>query len=91
MQVTKIRKIRFFYAPAFDDLKYQIYYSTDKNFKISKTNKVYTKNCNYVIKNLDKDKKYYVKVRAMTHQWREKSDDWGKKLFGKWSKIKKAE
>lgn len=59
---------------------YQIEYSTNRKFKNSTVSQA--KRTSGTIRKLDKNKKYYVRVRA--YKW----DD-GEKVFGKWSKIKK--
>ena len=59
---------------------YQIEYSTNRKFKNSTVS--HAKRTSGTIRKLDKNKKYYVRVRA--YKW----DD-GEKVFGKWSKIKK--
>ena len=61
---------------------YQIQYSTNKKFKKAKTKT--TKKTTLTIKKLKKKKVYYVRVRAYT------IDSSGKKVPGKWSKVKKV-
>jgi hypothetical protein len=61
---------------------YQIKYSTKKNFSKSKTKT--TKKLTYKLKGLKSNKKYYVKVRAYVKNSK------GKKVYGKFSKRKKA-
>ncbi|MCR4847107.1 MAG: leucine-rich repeat domain-containing protein, partial [Eubacterium sp.] len=61
---------------------YEVQYSTNKKFKKAKTKT--TKKTSFVIKKLKKKKTYYVRVRAYT------IDASGKKVPGKWSKVKKA-
>ena len=63
---------------------YQLQYSTSKKFKKSKTKTKTTKKTSLTIKKLKKGKTYYVRVRAFT---KNKS---GKKVSGKWSKVKKV-
>lgn len=62
---------------------YQIYWSDDSKFKhiISKTNISKTSTVTYTGKNLNKGKKYYVKIRAY------KTVN-GKKFYGSWSSVK---
>ena len=62
---------------------YQIYWSDDSKFRhiISKTNISKTSTVSYTGKNLNKGKKYYVKVRAY------KTVN-GKKYYGSWSGAK---
>lgn len=62
---------------------YQIYWSDDSKFRhiISKTNISKTSTVSYTGKNLNKGKKYYVKVRAY------KTVN-GKKYYGSWSGVK---
>ncbi|MBR4759222.1 MAG: fibronectin type III domain-containing protein, partial [Lachnospiraceae bacterium] len=62
---------------------YEIQYSTKKNFKKNSKTKT-TKKVKYTIKSLKKKKTYYVRVRAY------KTDVAGKKVYGKWSKVKKV-
>lgn len=59
---------------------YQIAYATNKKFKGQKT--VTTRKLSYTLKKLKKNKRYYVRVRAY------KLSD-GKKVYGKWSVVKK--
>lgn len=60
---------------------YQVKYSTGKKFKASKTKTKFTTKTSVILKKLSKKKKYYVKVRAY------KTVN-GKKLYGKWSRVK---
>lgn len=59
---------------------YQIQYSTKSNMKSAKT--VTSSKTTKTISKLSKGKKYYVRVRAY------KKDSTGKKVTGKWSKVK---
>lgn len=59
---------------------YQIQYATNKKFKKKKIK--YTSKKMYTIKKLKKKKTYYFRVRAYTI-------DGKKKVYGKWSKVKK--
>ena len=60
---------------------YQIQYATNKKYKKGK--KITTSKTKYTIKKLKKKKTYYVRVRAYTVNN-------GKKVYGKWSKVKKV-
>ena len=60
---------------------YQIQYATNKKYK--KAKKTVTHKKQYVIKKLRKKKNYYIRVRAYTVYN-------GKKVYGKWSKVKKV-
>ena len=59
---------------------YQIQYSTKSNMKSAKT--VTSSKTTTTISKLSKGKKYYVRVKAY------KKDSTGKKVAGKWSKVK---
>lgn len=59
---------------------YQIQYSTNSNMKSAKT--VTSSKTTTTISKLSKGKKYYVRVKAY------KKDSTGKKVAGKWSKVK---
>lgn len=63
---------------------YQLAYSTDKQFKKNKTKVVNIKKDNIRIKDMKKDVRYYVRVRAY-----EKEEN-GRFLFGPWSKVKRV-
>lgn len=60
---------------------YQIQYATNKKYR--KAKKITTSKTKYTIKKLKKKKTYYVRVRAYTVNN-------GKKVYGKWSKVKKV-
>ena len=60
---------------------YQMQYATNKKFKVKK--KKSTTKIKYTVKKLKKKKTYYVRVRAYTVLN-------GKKVYGKWSKVKKV-
>ena len=62
---------------------YEISYSTDKKFKKAVTRKNTTKT-SYTISKLKKGKTYYVRIRAY------KVDSTGKKVYGKYSSMKKV-
>ncbi len=64
---------------------YEICYSTSKKFTKEKklTKNKSTKKTEITIKKLKRGKRYFVKVRAYTLQD-------GKKVYGKWSKVRKA-
>ena len=60
---------------------YQLQYATSKKFKAKKTKS--TTKTKYTVKKLKKKKTYYVRVRAYTLSN-------GKKVYGKWSSVKKV-
>ena len=60
---------------------YQLQYGTTKKYK--KAKKITTRKIQYTMKKLKKNKTYYVRVRAY-------SISGGKKVYGKWSKMKKV-
>ncbi len=62
---------------------YEISYSTDKKFKKGVTKKT-TGKTSYTIKGLKKGKTYYVRIRAY------QVDSTGKKVYGKYSSVKKV-
>ena len=62
---------------------YEISYSTDKKFKKAVTKKN-TAKTSYTISKLKKGKTYYVRIRAY------KIDSTGKKVYGKYSSVKKV-
>ena len=62
---------------------YEISYSTDKKFKKAVTRKNTTKT-SYTISKLKKGKTYYVRIRAY------KVDSAGKKVYGKYTSVKKV-
>ena len=62
---------------------YEISYSTDKKFKKAVTKKN-TAKTSYTISKLKKGKTYYVRIRAY------KMDSTGKKVYGKYSSMKKV-
>ena len=62
---------------------YEISYSTDKKFKKAVTKKN-TAKTSYTISKLKKGKTYYVRIRAY------KMDSTGKKVYGKYSSVKKV-
>ena len=62
---------------------YEISYSTDKKFKKAVTRKN-TAKTSYTISKLKKGKTYYVRIRAY------KVDSTGKKVYGKYSSVKKV-
>ena len=62
---------------------YEISYSTDKKFKKSVTKKT-TKKTSFALTKLKKGKTYYVRVRAY------KTDSTGKKVYGKYTSVKKV-
>ena len=78
---AKYYKVKIKYKKIANAQKYQIKYSTTKKFKAKKTKTRYSKKISYTIKKLKKNRKYYIKVRA----FRKNS---GKRIYGKWSKVK---
>ena len=60
---------------------YQLQYALNKKFKKKKS--IQTKKTKYTIKKLKKKKTYYIRVRAYKMNGR-------KKVYGKWSKVKKV-
>ena len=60
---------------------YQLQYAMNKKFKKKKS--VQTKKTKYTIKKLKKKKTYYIRVRAYKMNGK-------KKVYGKWSKVKKV-
>ena len=78
----KGKKIKAIWKKVTGAKGYEIQYSTNKKFKKAKTKT--TKKTTFVIKKLKKKKTYYVRVRAY------KLDAAGKKVPGKWSKVKKV-
>lgn len=61
---------------------YEIQYATNKNFNSAKTTKASAQATNVTLKNLKKNKTYYVRVRAY------KNDADGNKVYGAWSAYK---
>ncbi|MFR0847484.1 MAG: fibronectin type III domain-containing protein, partial [Eubacterium sp.] len=59
---------------------YQLQYALNKKFKRKKS--IQTKKTKYIIKKLKKKKTYYIRVRAYKMNGK-------KKVYGKWSKVKK--
>ena len=76
----KGRKVRLSFKKSQKVKGYQIAYATNKKFKNQKTKS--TTKTSLTIKNLQK-KTYYFRVRAYTLNGK-------KKLYGKWSKVKKV-
>lgn len=63
---------------------YQIQYAANKKFtKAKRTKNVSKGNSKKIIKNLKKNKTYYIRVRAYNYNGK-------KKIYGKWSKVKKV-
>ena len=86
VKITKVRnvkkrKISVSWKKITGAKGYKIQYSTNKKFKKAKTKT--TKKTIFTIKKLKKKKTYYLRVRAFT------IDSSGKKVLGKWSKVKK--
>ena len=83
VSAQKKRKIKVSWKKKNGASGYQIYWSRYKNFKkiAAKTTVKGGKTTSYTGKNFTKGKKYYVKVRAY------KTVN-GKKVYGKWSKVK---
>ena len=84
LQVPKNKKGRKLVVRwnAVKDVKgYQLQYALNKKFKKKKS--VQTKKTKYTIKKLKKKKTYYIRVRAYKMNGK-------KKVYGKWSKVKKV-
>lgn len=60
---------------------YQLQYAENKRFKKKKTKNVSASKGSVVLKKLKPKKKYYIRIRSYTY-------DNGKKVYGKWSKVK---
>lgn len=80
---SKSKQILLTYKKVSGAKGYEISYSTDKKFKKAVTKKT-TKKTSYTIKKLKKGSVYYVRVRAY------KTDSAGKKVYGKYSSVKKV-
>ena len=74
------KKLVLLIVPDQNASKYEVQYSTKKNFV--KYTKKETSSTKISIKNLNKGKKYFVRVRSIYQQN-------GKKVYGNWSKVKK--
>ena len=81
-QKSKKYKVTIKYAKASNAAKYQIQYSTNKNFNESLTKTKYSAKNQYIISKLKNKKTYYVRVRGYNYQF-------GYQIFGKWSNVKK--
>ena len=84
LQVPKNKKGRKLVVRwnAVKDVKgYQLQYALNKKFKKKKS--IQTKKTKYTIKKLKKKKTYYIRVRAYKMNGK-------KKVYGKWSKVKKV-
>ena len=79
----KSRKLSVKWKKLSDVSGYQLQYALNKKITKKKKSKI-TKKTSYTIKRLKKKKTYYVRVRAY------KLNSSGKKVFGKWSAIKKV-
>ena len=80
---SKSKQILLKYKKVSGAKGYEISYSTDKKFKKAVTKKN-TAKTSYTISKLKKGKIYYVRIRAY------KIDSTGKKVYGKYSSVKKA-
>ena len=80
---SKSKQILLKYKKVSGAKGYEISYSTDKKFKKAVTKKN-TAKTSYTISKLKKGKTYYVRVRAY------KVDSTGKKVYGKYSSMKKV-
>lgn len=78
---TKKKKIRVSWEQKSGAAGYQLQYALNKKFS-KKKKTINVRSCNATIQGLKKSKTYYIRVRAY-----KKSS--GKKIYGKWSKIKK--
>lgn len=63
---------------------YQVQYSTSKKLTSKTTKSKITKKNSYTLKNLKSNTTYYVRVRSYT------LDENGKKVYSKWTSIKKV-
>ena len=80
---SKSKQILLKYKKVSGAKGYEISYSTDKKFKKAVTKKN-TAKTSYTISKLKKGKTYYVRIRAY------KVDSIGKKVYGKYSSVKKV-
>ncbi len=80
---SKSKKILLKYKKISGAKGYEISYSTNKKFKKAVTKKN-TAKTSYTISKLKKGKTYYVRIRAY------KMDSTGKKVYGKYSSVKKV-
>ena len=80
---SKSKQILLKYKKVSGAKGYEISYSTDKKFKKAATKKN-TAKTSYTISKLKKGKTYYVRIRAY------KVDSTGKKVYGKYSSVKKV-
>ncbi len=75
------KKIKLTWKKQSKALVYQVKYSIYKSFRKPKTKA--TMKCSYTLSGLKKKKAYYIKVRGYTLKK-------GKRLYGKWSTVKKV-
>ena len=75
------KKIKLTWKKQSKALVYQVKYSIYKSFRKPKTKA--TMKCFYTLSGLKKKKTYYIKVRGYTLKK-------GKRLYGKWSTVKKV-
>ncbi len=75
------KKIKLTWKKQSKALVYQVKYSIYKSFRKPKTKA--TMKCSYTLSGLKKKKTYYIKVRGYTLKK-------GKRLYGKWSTVKKV-
>lgn len=75
------KKIKLTWKKQSKALVYQVKYSIYKKFRKPKTKA--TMKCSYTLSGLKKKKTYYIKVRGYTLKK-------GKRLYGKWSTVKKV-
>lgn len=75
------KKIKLTWKKQSKALVYQVKYSIYKSFRKPKTKA--TMKCSYTLSGLKKKKNYYIKVRGYTLKK-------GKRLYGKWSTVKKV-
>ena len=86
VKITKVKnvskkKIKLTWKKQSKALVYQVKYSIYKSFRKPKTKA--TMKCSYTLSGLKKKKTYYIKVRGYTLKK-------GKRLYGKWSTVKKV-
>lgn len=78
--LSKKGRLKLFLGKVTGAKGYQLQYALNKKFKKKKS--IQTKKTKYIIKKLKKKKTYYIRVRAYKM-------DGKKKVYGKWSKVKK--
>ena len=79
--LSKKGRLKLFLGKVTGAKGYQLQYALNKKFKKKKS--IQTKKTKYTIKKLKKKKTYYIRVRAYKMNGK-------KKVYGKWSKVKKV-